>query len=434
MSVILVNPRIPDVKPYEAVCPLNLLCLAAAVRVRLGITPHIIDLALGDDETDLLASSLSNGPAIVGIGTMTVTVPETLRLARWVKDRSPESTVIVGGVHATIAAQDLITEPAVDYVLKGEADQSFPALVDAVLYGRPPDDIPGLVTRGRDPRFVDAPVEKHLDSLPFPAFDLIDLGRYEQSLAIVSSRGCPYDCVYCSAAEISGRSWRAFSPERLIEDIARLISEFGVSRISFSDDIFTLNAKRVKEICSAIRAKHLDFKWSCLARPDLADISLLQAMRDAGCQRVYFGAESVVESNLKYAGRRYASDVIATAVSNARLAGIQEVVTSFIIGFPQDTADHIRSTLAFADSLPSFIQIHALTPFPGTPLARNLNEAGVRLEETDYALYNCQQAVISTEYLSKESLRGLLAEGMLLCYEHNSALAASSPTREYAEC
>lgn len=433
-AVILVNPRIPDVKPYEAVCPLNLLCLAATLRTSLGIAPHIIDLVLGDDEFAALTGLLSAAPAIVGISTMTVTVPETLRLARFIKEISPASVVIVGGVHATIAPQDLIGEPAVDYVLKGEADRSFPRLVEAILHGQPPQDIPGLVTRDCVPSSIAAPIEKDLDSLPFPAFDLVDLSRYEQSLTVVSSRGCPYDCVYCSAAEISGRNWRAYSTNRLVDDLARLVNEFQVTRISFSDDIFTLNAKRVREICAAIQARGLAFEWSCLARPDHATVELLRTMREAGCTRVYFGAESAVDGNLAYAGRRYASDVITQAVANARAAGIRDVITSFIVGFPRDTAEHVRATLNFADGLDSFIQIHALTPFPGTPLARNLSQVGMRVEESDYGLYNCQRAVTSTASIDLATLRILLAEGLLLCYEHNRNLSVALGGQEAAAC
>jgi len=432
-SVVLVNPSIPDGKPYEAVCPLNLLCLAASVRAFLGIVPRIIDLALTCGETAPLTAALAAGPAVVGIGTMTVTVPETIRLARLVKTVSPDSVVVVGGVHATIAPQDLIGDPAVDYVVKGESDRSFPMLVEAILAGRPPSDIPGLVTRDREANLVAIPVETHLDSLPFPAFDLIDLGTYEQSVAIVSSRGCPHDCVYCSASEISGRNWRAFSTARLIDDLERLVNDFGVSRISFSDDIFTLNAKRVKEICRAIHTRGLIFEWSCLARPDHADVGLLQTMREAGCRRVYFGAESGIEKNLSFAGRRYASEVITKAVSNAGAAGISEVVTSFIVGFPDDSPEDIRKTLRFADGLESFIQVHALTPFPGTPFARNLARFGVRLEETDYELYNCQRAVISTKSLGVDALRALLAEGLLLCYDHNRA-RSTAPRSGAAPC
>lgn len=430
MTVILVNPRMPDVKPYEAVCPLNLLCLAAALRRDLGVTPVVVDLALSADGTQPLADLLASRPAVVGFGTMTVAVPETLRLARLVKALSPQTAVVVGGVHATIAPLDLIAEPAVDYVLRGEADGSLVALVAALGRGEAPAGIAGLVTRETAPAAAaplpPAPTIRDLDTLAFPAFDLVDLSRYEQAVAIVSSRGCPYDCVYCSAAEISGRSWRGFSVERLVDDIARLVTGFGVQRISFSDDLFTLNAKRVRAVCDALADRGLRFEWSCLARPDRVDTDLLSTMRAAGCVRVYFGAESVVEGSLQYAGRRYAAEEVARAVACAREAGIDQVVTSFIIGFPGETVDDVRATLRFADSLDAFIQVHALTPFPGTPLSRNLDAAGVTVCETDYATYNCQRAVIATEHLSNDALRGLLAEGLMLCYEHNRDRSAAT--------
>jgi radical SAM superfamily enzyme YgiQ (UPF0313 family) len=427
VGLLLVQPCIPHVKAYEAVPPLSLLILAAAVRSTTGITPQIVDLTTspaGDDSE--LVAALAASPAIVGFSTMTVMVPETLRLARLVKRCSPTSVVVVGGVHATLAPLDIISEPAVDFVLRGECDDSFPQLVAALLEGRAPTGLAGLVAHpGEAANRGGAIVLRDLDRLPFPAFDLLDLGRYQQPVAIVTSRGCPYDCVYCSAGEISGRSWRAFSVDRVLDDIERLIAEYGVRRINFADDVFTLSEKRVRAVCESILRRGIEIRWSCLARPDRVNASLLALMHEAGCRRLYFGAESALEASLRLAGRRYAPDTVAKAVALARAAGIEHVVTSFIIGFPEETPEDVWATLKFADSLDAFIQVHALTPFPGTPLAHDLDRLGVSIRDPDYGRFNCQHAVIETPKLTRDKLQELLVDGLMLCYEHNRDRVAS---------
>ena len=224
-----------------------------------------------------------------------------------------------------------------------------------------------------------------LDAIPLPARDLlpnrlyIEHGRrrYGYSItSVMSSRGCPFDCEFCSNA-VFGRGFRERSPANVADEVEDALS-YGYERIHFGDDVFTLKKERIIAVCDEIRRRKLEFSWECLGRVDSIDAEAARAMREAGCDRIFFGIESGDERMLGLMRKRITTARARQAVEAARGAGIR-TGAFFILFYPGDTDDSVLQTIRFATSLPlDYLSFSLPYPIPGTALHERVGNRAVR--------------------------------------------------------
>ena len=219
------------------------------------------------------------------------------------------------------------------------------------------------------------PIIKDLDRLPFPAFDLIDLNKFYETVFMhfpaattITSRGCPYRCFFCTFPRVLySHDFRAQSPERVLAEARYLHDEFGVKEIRYDDDTFEIDAKRVFDICNLFKKEKLDIKWSPQCRANNMTKNLAKSMASAGCIRIMFGVESGDESILLKINKGETIQQIWKGIMNARSADII-IHNCIMFGFPWDTKETIQKTFRFACKLNAeFTQFSIATPLPGTP-------------------------------------------------------------------
>lgn len=394
--------------------PLGLAYLAAVAREE-GWEPKIVDgLAEGLRFQDIGGLVRSFQPEVVGLTATTPAIYDAYEAARIVKENAPNSLVILGGPHATFMSHEVLQEcPYIDVVVRGEGEETLREILRRVERGGGLEGIAGITYRASDGIRENPPrkLVERLDDLPTPAYDLLPMDKYVvdkvRYAAIMTSRGCPYNCVFCSSSLQFGKGWRAHSPERVIEELAILRYDYGVREIEFLDDTFTLNMKRAEEISKMIVREGLDISWSASSRVNTFSRSLGEAMRRAGAHTIYFGIESGSEETLRIIGkgitRRQAVDAVKAAKDSELNA-----LGSFIIGFPHEREEDIRDTIRFADRVGvDLAQFTIATPYPGT----RLWEIAVRenlLLTRNWRKFTTLDVVMRNLYLTPEKIKRLL--------------------------
>ena len=186
-------------------------------------------------------------------------------------------------------------------------------------------------------------------------------------MPIITSRGCPYRCIFCSKS-VFGKKYRANSPSYVVDEILFLKQKFGIEEIKFYDDSFTLDRKRIFEICRLLKKEKIDIEWTCETRVNLVDSDLLSVMKDAGCYMIEYGVESGVQEILCNLKKDITLKETVEAFDSTHKLGI-ETVAYFMLGAPEETVGTISKTIEFAKKLdPDFAQFSILTPLPGTEL------------------------------------------------------------------
>ncbi len=393
--------------------PLGLGYLAAILR-KNGFRVQIIDDLVEKLSFEKILKKIKDSQ-IVGITSTTATFNAALRYARLIKERIG-TLVILGGVHVTFRPFDALKHSFVDAVCIGEGEETIVEIARSVDGGEGLDGIRGVFFREGDRIVKNGPrgFIEDLDSLPFPAFDLMPLEKYTllgqrlEQFPMITSRGCPFACRYCSSSQFFGRKFRARSAENVVDEMEWLVDEFNAKQIAFGDDTFTLNKKRVIEICNEIKRRGLDVEWSCSSRVDTISYELLKKMREAGCRVVYYGVESANEEILNnYYRKRISFEDVKKAVELTKRAGM-EVVCSFIIGAPFETREDIRRTLKFAIKLgPDYAQFSILTPYPGTEIYEEARKEGLILTE-NFDEYTAGKPVMKNFYMSPKEISRLL--------------------------
>ena len=371
---MLVNP--PQFTRYPQP-PLGLALLAAILEEK-GYATSVLDAnALNLRPEDIV--SLVAGADIVGITAMTPTVTAALEIARLLKRAVPGRTIVMGGAHATLLPEETLkSAPEIDFIVRGEGDVTIIDLLDALEHKRPLRDVPGISYRmdGGIVHTAGRAMLPDMDSLPFAAYHRLPLARYRPHpphgrsmpfAAVVTSRGCPYRCAYCSKP-VFGKKFRAQGAGRVVAELGYLKDRFKVKEIAFYDDSFTLDKKRVHEIAEGILSAGLKLAWTCETRVNLVDRDLLRHMKQAGCYAVAYGIESASSEIIKTLCKDTTLEQVEAAVAASREAGLQ-VVGYFMLGSPGETAGTIRQTIDLARKLKvDFAQFSLTTPFPGTEL------------------------------------------------------------------
>ncbi|HEM61094.1 MAG TPA: radical SAM protein, partial [Chloroflexi bacterium] len=330
------------------------------------------------------------------------------------KEALPGTSVALTGSHPTVFHEELLRDnPAVDAIVRGEAELTVRDLALSLAGGENLSGVQGLTYREGDGVLVNPPrpLIEDLDSLPFPARHIVNQEGYraaiysgERPTAMVSSRGCPYHCVYCLWPEtLYGHKFRARSAQSVVDEMELVVKDYGVDEIYFDDDCLTLSKKRVLEMCRLILDRGLDVKWIVQARVDTVDKEVLSAMKEAGCHYVLFGVESGSPKMLEIMKKRITLDRARQAFRDCRDVGMK-TQAFFLFGVPGENQETIEETIEFARELDAdSTQFAIAIPHPGTELYQVCLENGWLVFDSweDFAAEN---SLIATEELTREDV------------------------------
>jgi anaerobic magnesium-protoporphyrin IX monomethyl ester cyclase len=397
--------------------PLGVAYLAAVLQQE-GYRVGVVDMNLCSVTRRYLQRFLEvKRPRVVGISSLTESFPNAIRIAAMVKTLSDEIVVVVGGPHVTFVPQEALRSGPFDFVVCGEGERTLVELTRCLLSdGNPGEQIPGLYWRERSEirRAPPRPPTLRLDGLPLPARRQLKLDEYPNAGAVMTGRGCPNRCIFCTAGAMFGGRYRRRSPEKVVEEIEVLIG-MGHRSLMFLDDTLTADLDRLDRILHLMSKRGIVLSWVCESRVDIEDPGLFRRMSRAGCTGIQFGVESGSPEVLGRLGKGIQLDQVIRSVGAAHRAGINPVC-SLIIGLPDDTETTVRQTVDFAVELQrefyAQIGISIATPFPGTYLSRHAEKLGLRIEERDYAQYNLYTPVMRTRHLDRRQIRNLHFEAM----------------------
>jgi anaerobic magnesium-protoporphyrin IX monomethyl ester cyclase len=374
LNIALVNP--PQYTRYPQP-PLG-LALIAAVLEKAGYKVTLLDAnALNLQPEDV--PSLISGADVVGLTAMTPTIFTAFRIAHFIKQSNPDLKIIMGGAHATMLPEETMNSTSdIDIIIRGEGEESIFEVLHALESKQSIENIAGITFRKNADIMSTSSRTScvNMDTLPFPAYHLLPRSKYRPHpphgisspfAAVVTSRGCPYHCAYCSKP-VFGSTFRSQSPDKVVDELKYLKERFSVKEVAFYDDSFTLDKKRVHSICDKIVSSKVKISWTCETRVNLVDRELLLHMKRAGCYAIAYGIESAAPEVIKMLHKDTTIPQVEEAVRLSREMGLQ-VVGYFMIGSPSETPDTIRQTIGFAKKLKvDFAQFAVTTPFPGTEL------------------------------------------------------------------
>jgi anaerobic magnesium-protoporphyrin IX monomethyl ester cyclase len=368
-------------KSITAFPPLSILYLAAVLEEK-GVDVSVLDQpALGLTLEETVQWVEKENPDVLGFSTLTSSGRTAALISTKVKEKNPEVTTVFGNHHATFNAERILRKyPSVDIVARGEGERTIVELANCLENGGDLKKVRGINFRnsGKPVATPDQLLIKDLDSLPIPHRKLIDAEYHcviaganiapKKFTSIVTSRGCVYNCRFCSCTEIAKNRWRPRSAANTVEELRFLASE-GYKQLIFVDDAFTMNPKRVIEICRGIRKEKLDFEWICEGRVDICSYHMLHEMGRAGCKVLYLGMENANQRILNYYNKHITPQQSEAAAKTAKKAGVDVVAGSFIIGAPDETREEIWNTVKFAQRVPIDIpQFNILGAHPGNDI------------------------------------------------------------------
>jgi radical SAM superfamily enzyme YgiQ (UPF0313 family) len=382
------------------------LALLAAIWDRQGHTSQIIDAAVLQLSIPEIIAGINSSADFVGVTATTPDITSAIKIARLVREKLPDTKIIMGGVHPTVFHEKLVRDNICDMVVRNEGEIPITELAK----GTPLNLIPNLTWRNSQNEVVINPDSaKHvdLDSLPFPAYDKLPMHLYhsalgaarkQPSIGMITSRGCPGKCTFCFSA-MFGSQIRFMSPVRIIDHIEHLQQNYGIREISFYDDTFTASNKNIAELCHLILAKKIKLSWSCFARADTVTPELLLLMKKAGCHQIMFGFESSDEKILKIINKRINFSEFQNAITWTRAAKIN-IRGAFMLGNPGETEHSMEKTISYAKNTGiKFAVFNITTPYPGTILYKEFLRKNLLLHQ-NWDLYDRAHPVLKLDTVS----------------------------------
>lgn len=429
-SILLVNPPSPSAYWRLGIRtpPLGLAYLAAVLREH-GHKVKILDHSVQEVDWE---NYPCEGFDLVGISADTVRYGLALRVAEAVKRKGAK--VVLGGPHATSCDGECLDSGVVDWVIRGEGEYPLLQLAEALQGRRSLEDIEGLsyladggIVANPPARFIE-----DLDSLPFPARDLLPLHLYNHKLGkreatnVITSRGCPFNCDFCSSSQLSGIYFRPRSPENILEELDLLHNKYGYRAIMFYDDNFTLDPHRVDSLCQLLIKKRWDLIWYAESRVDtiVRNPKLVEVMVKAGLRELFVGFESASQEVLDGYGKKLKASEAFKAMDILNKNNVK-VIGAFIIGGLNESREMAERTIEMAKKLnPYFAQFSILTPYPGTRLYSKVKD---RLLTRDWGYFTGSHPVIQLDYLKPDELKHLFTKAYLSFYARPSQIFSHTP-------
>lgn len=439
MKLVLVNPAFFDgeqfrnrfeeyldwikggnlyVAPFEP--PLGLAFLAAAVKAR-GHEVTLLDMQGSLMDTPELERRLvAERPDLVGIGAMTPTFPEALRVARAARAVTPRARIVLGGVHPTLDPESVLRHDEVDYVIRGEGERPLADLADALERGAPLDGVDGLCRREGGALVVRPRAQPvaDLDALPPADYGAFPVERYIEHFAhlrglrgisMVVSRGCPFQCTFCAVHQTMTRKWRTRSPQQVVDEIVALKARWGVEGIWFKDSIFNMNRRWTAELCRLLVEQRVGIQWQALTRIDLVEEEELAMMRDAGLVQLDLGIETGSPRTLEKLKKGI--DVAQIREKVALAKRYVKVFGFFMIGVPGERVEDVEQTFALARELDLDRWSWSIySPLPGSALFEELVREGKISPSVAYGQVHFTEAYDGVSAIPPAKLKELYRE------------------------
>ncbi len=386
MKVLLINPPreneivgnnptiIEEERGYNP--PLGILYIAAYVEEQTGHEIAVIDAQVEELSYGALADKISAfAPDVVGISAMTLCLFDVMKVIETAREVVPSAKVVLGGPHVHLYPDETIELKGVDYLILGEGEVSFVKLLEALEGKVPFNEVKGLVYRegGNVMKTGMSELVADLDIFPHPARHLVPYGKYTSILSeqnpittMFTSRGCPYKCTFCDRPHL-GKRFRARSAESVVDEFIKC-KEMGIKFVLVYDDTFTVNKKRVMEVCDLLIKKKVGLNFDIRARVDTMNTEMLKALKAAGCTGIHYGVESGTERILSILDKAINLELVTSVFKETMGMGMK-TLGYFMIGCPTETREEMDATIDFACRLKAdYVHMTVLTPFPGTKI------------------------------------------------------------------
>lgn len=426
LNVLLVQPPIHksiDRSYASTQIPINLGYIAASLEQE-GANVKVVDFCVNEFvEADFISLLKEFNPAIVGFTGMTSSINFVRDIAKLIKQYDSNLLTVLGGVHISAIPKRTMDElPQIDLGVIGEGEETIKEIFWLKVAGKPLEGIKGTVVRSGGKIEINPLREliKNVDSIPFPARHLFDVKKYNKShvsrgfsrkylkiMELITTRGCPNQCIFCAGHISYGYALRARSYENITAEIDQLIKNYGTNHIAIQDDTFTLNKELVRRLCAYLKDKKLS--WDCNARVNTVDFELLKMMKDSGCKKISFGVESGSPRILKLIKKGITLEQVRAAFAASRKAGIRYTEGTFILGsHPSETEEEVKQTVDLIfELMPDFASLTIICPFPGTEVYRLMDEQKLLDENLDWSKFtfiNNTPPFKRLEHLSAEQL------------------------------
>ena len=414
MKVLLIDPPIRVWELMGDCCapPLGLAYIAAVLENN-DIPVELIHCnGLNITWKDLPDVIRRASPDIVGTGAFTPMFSEACRLVRMVKDIDPDITTVVGGSHATFTCEESLKQVSdIDIIVRGEGEETIVDLVRCLENGSNLKSVKGLAYRDNGTIITtDRRPPLDVNSLPLPAYHLLPMEKYhfeflEEFSTMLTSRGCPFSCTFCSEWDFWGRPWRSRNPESVGEELEIVNRKYRRKSVWFGDDCFNVNYNHIKGICEQILERDLDVQWFYQGRADflVKHKDLLPLMRKTGNVMTQIGVEASTDEGLTSLNKQVTVEEVKKAV---QLMTENDIVSQglIIIGTPEDTPESILHKINYMKLLKVDFPIFTMfTPFPGSKVYDKAREDGV-IEDDDFDHFDMAYTVMPTRNMSRAEL------------------------------
>ena len=413
MKIALINPRVETYS--SSLPPLGLLYIGAALE-KENFEVLIFDPLPNADQD--IQKIIDFQPDIVGISLLTTYLNRAKHIISMLKQNLKSCFFVIGGIHSTVLPEESLDFLGADCAVIGEGESTMKDLCLRLKERRTFEDVKGLAYREKGQIIKTEPRQpiKDLDELLFPARHLIDFEKYifppgvlrgywsQRCTSLMTSRGCPFQCIWCGTQAIFGQKVRRRSIENVIKEIELLQKDFRIDTIWFIDDTFTLDRKWVLGLCERMIEKGISLKWGCQAHVTTIDEEMVSRMKKAGLVQLDFGVESGSERVLKALKKGSSEEAIKKAFRITKNLGIRRVAT-FMFGNPEEEEEDVKKTFKLAREIkPDFASSFFLTPFPGTKLMEMAKNKGW-LRSRDYSGGGLKKEPMMQINFSPERLR-----------------------------
>lgn len=428
MKVLFVNPpqTASKYKFMGVIAPPLGIAYMAGVLQENHIDVEILDASAEDmDFKDVEKELLKRKPDLVALTALTPTIGRALETAQVVKETLPDSIVVMGGYHPTFNFIETLEDENVDIVIRGEGEYIMLNLVQALENQSSLHDVKGIVFEDKNSKEIvvnpEAPLIQDLDELPFPALNLLPMKKYRlldmdtHMTTMITTRGCPMQCSFCSSAAMHGKKIRERSIENIVDEIEYLKTNYDIDTIAFMDDTFTLKKRKVMAICDEILKRNIEIMWGCTSRVDTLDEKLLKKMKEAGCITIFIGVESADQQQLDNMCKNTTIAKIENAFKIAHKLKIR-TIASVALGMPGDTKEIMNKTVKFVHKLKPNYAIYSLaTPYPGTKFYKEAFEKNL-IKIKDWSKYTLITPILETIDCSLNDMRKIQAKAFMKFY------------------